>query len=98
MTTTLTPSRLSQLERLAHKRARAKMGWFIHATVYTLVNACLAVLAVSGDRQWHLYPLLGWGLGLTLHGIAVFWLSPGAPLRETLVQREMRRLLAQEKT
>lgn len=77
-----------QIDRLARRRAGAKLGWFIHAAVYACVNAGLAVLALSAGRDGHAYPLLGWGLGLTLHGAAVWLAGPGATLRERLVERE----------
>ncbi len=42
------------------------MGWYIHATVFVLVN--LFVFACSeyafGSRHWSIKPFLGWGLGL----------------------------------
>lgn len=89
MNTTHTPDRL---ERLARKRAGAKMGWFIHAFVYVCVNAGLALLALNHGRDWYAYPLLGWGLGLALHGAAVWLMGPGAGLHERMVDAELRRL------
>lgn len=87
MTTPLSPD---EIDKLARKRAGAKLGWYIHATVYVLVN--LFLFAVSyhafGSRNWSLGPLLGWGLGLALHGVSVWFLGAGAGLRERLVQRE----------
>ena len=78
------------IEQLARKRAGAKLGWYAHATVFTLVN--LMVFGISrygfGDRPWSVYPLLGWGLGLVLHGVSVFLLGTGSGLRERMVQRE----------
>jgi hypothetical protein len=78
------------LDALARKRANAKLGWYTHAVVYVLVNA--AVFAMSryafGTRPWSVYPLLGWGLGLVLHGISVFLLGSGSGLRERMIQRE----------
>ena len=78
------------LERLAHKRAGAKLGWYVHAAVYSAVS--LFILALSsygfGNRSWPAFPLLGWGLGLALHGISVFLLGPGGGLGERLLQRE----------
>ena len=79
------------LERLARRRAGAKMGWFIHALVYVCVNAGLALMAWHTGRAWHLYPLAGWGLGLALHGLAV-WLRTGTGLHERLLQAERDRL------
>lgn len=89
-----TPLSPEEIERLARKRAGAKLGWFIHAAVYVLVN--LVVFAMSryafGTRPWSVFPLLGWGLGLVLHGISVFVLGSGSGLRERMVQKERERL------
>ena len=90
------PSPLSpeEIERLARKRAGAKLGWYMHAMLYVLVN--LFIFAISrygfGHRPWSVFPLLGWGLGLALHGVAVFVLGAGGGLRERLVQKERERL------
>jgi hypothetical protein len=83
-----------ELERLAHKRAGAKLGWYVHAMVYVVVNAF--IFAISrygfGHRPWSVFPLLGWGVGLALHGISVFFLRAGSGLRDRLVQQERERL------
>ena len=81
------------IDALARKRAGAKMGWYMHATVYVLVNLGLAALAISTDRDWHAYPLLGWCLGLAIHGAAVWLAGPGASLRQSLVERERAALM-----
>ena len=49
-----------------------------------------------GSRPWSVFPLLGWGLGLALHGISVFMLGTGGGLRERLVQKERARLQRQQ--
>lgn len=85
MPSTLTPQ---QIDRLARRRAGAKLGWYLHATAYVVVNLGLAALSLLGERQWFAYPLLGWGLGLAIHGAAVWLLAPGAPWRDRLVERE----------
>lgn len=91
MTTPLTPE---QIERMARRRAGAKLGWYVHAVVYVLVN--VAVFAMSsyafGFRPWSVFPLLGWGVGLALHGISVFVLGSGSGLRERMIQQERERL------
>lgn len=91
MTSSLSPE---QLERLARKRAGAKLGWYVHAMVYVLVNLVLWAMSMHGfgSRPWSVFPLLGWGLGLALHGISVFMLGTGSDLRERLVQKERERL------
>ncbi len=81
-------------ERLARKRADAKMGWFIHALVYVCVNAGLTLIAFRYDHghPWQLYPLLGWGIGLAVHGVAVWLGGGGSGLYAQLLQRERQKL------
>lgn len=83
-----------QLDRLARKRAGAKLGWYFHAAVYVIVN--LFVFAMSqyafGNRSWSIFPLLGWGLGLALHGASVWLIGAGGDVRERMVQKERERL------
>lgn len=81
-----------RLDGIARRRAKAKLGWFAHATVYLLVNAVLVALSLAGGRHWALFPLLGWGLGLVLHGVAVWLLAPGNALMDRMVARERARL------
>lgn len=87
-----------EIERLAHKRAAAKLGWAIHALVYVVVNLFLFALSSYGfgHRPWSVFPLLGWGVGLALHGAAVFLLGEGSGLRQHLVDRERERLQRQQ--
>ena len=85
----------AQLETLARRRAGAKMGWYIHATVYIAVNLLLAVLSSASGRHWAVFPALGWGLGLAIHGIVVFIAAGGGGLHERLVQQERERLKLQ---
>jgi len=80
------------IERIARKRAGAEMGFIVHATIYVLVNLMLMAASFSMDRGWAVFPLLGWGFGLAMHGLAVFVLGGGSALRERLVLRERERL------
>lgn len=95
MNTALAPE---ELDRLARKRAGAKLGWYAHATLYLVIN--LTMLAFSsygfGSRSWSAFPLLGWGLGLALHGISVFLLGKGSGLRERMIERERQALQRQQ--
>jgi len=88
-----------QIDRLARRRASAKLGWYTHAVIYLIVNAGLFVLAHNGfsHRHWNLYPAAGWGLGLLLHGVSVFWLGAGSGMRDQLVERERSRLLRERR-
>jgi hypothetical protein len=87
----LTPE---EIDRLARRRAGAKLGWYMHAALYLVVNA--GIFAMSqygwGSRHWTPFPLVGWGIGLVLHGVSVFVLGRGSSLRESMVRRERERL------
>ena len=88
------PLSSEEIERIAHRRVRAKLGWYGHATLYVVVN--LLIFAMSqyafGHRPWSVFPLLGWGVGLALHGISVFVLGGSGGLRERMVRKERERL------
>lgn len=95
MNLTMNTLSTEEIDRLARRRAGAKIGWYLHALVYLLVN--LGLLAFSqhgfGQRQWSPAPALGWGLGLALHGFSVFLLGQGSGMRERMVEKERERLL-----
>ena len=76
------------IEYLARRRARAKLGFFSHAAVYLAVNAGLLTLSLATGHHWALFPLLGWGLGLFMHGLSVWVFGPGNRLMERMVERE----------
>ena len=86
----------ADLERTARRRAGMKLGWYIHAGVYLAVNLLLAVLSSLGVRSWAIFPALGWGLGLAIHGIVVF-LVAGGGVYESLIERERRQLAGARK-
>ena len=88
------PMSPEEIEHLARRRAGAKMGWYTHACVYVIVN--LGLFAMSshgfGHRPWSVFPVLGWGVGLALHGISVFLLGRGSAFRDRMVAREREKL------
>ena len=96
MTTSDTSQTNAALDRLARKRASAKLGWYTHALVYICVNVMLALLSVMSGKHWAVFPALGWGLGLAIHGLVVFFVTGGAGLHERLIERERQRLTAQQ--
>lgn len=92
MTTTYTPD---EIDRMAHRRASAVIGWYTHAAVYITVNLFLATISTMGGKHWAIFPMLGWSLGLAIHGLAVWLRGPQHSLREQLVARERNRLALQ---
>jgi uncharacterized integral membrane protein len=86
-----------ELLRRAKRRVGVRMGFYIHATVFVLVNLGLAGLNyANGGVRWHLWPLGWWGLGLAIHGLVTLFSLRGDGLRERLLQREVERLRAQQ--
>jgi hypothetical protein len=84
------------LERRARRRVGMKMGFAIHALVFVLVNLGLFALnAYTGGERWAIFPLLGWGLGLTIHGIVTFVSLHGEGWRDRMLEREKERLRRQ---
>ena len=83
------------LERIARRRAGARLGWYLHAGVYVVVTSALGLLSALGGKSWAVYPALGWGTGVVIHGLVVFFLTDGRGLYERLVQQERQRLSMQ---
>jgi hypothetical protein len=58
--------------------AESKRGFKIHAAVYAVVMTGLIVLNAlliaftDADFPWAVFPLIGWGIGLTFHYIYGF--------------------------
>jgi hypothetical protein len=80
------------LQRIARRRVNARLGLYIHATVYVVVNAFLALVQTQTTPQyaWALWPAAGWGLGLAIHAAVV--LLAGTGVRERMEAEELRKL------
>ena len=83
----------TSIEARAHRRVRRKMGFFIHALVFVLVNAGLfAINSITGGAHWSVFPLFGWGIGLAVHGIVTLIGLQGDGVRDRMVRAEVERL------
>ena len=80
------------MEKLARRRAAMRMGWIIHASVFAAVNILLATLSYLSGRNWAIFPFLGWGLGLAIHGLVTFLSLNGDGLQARMVADEVERL------
>jgi 2TM domain len=51
------------------EREEARRGFTIHAIVFALVMTGLIILnlTVATEFPWAVFPLIGWGIGLTMH-------------------------------
>ena len=62
----------------AQKKVREIKDFYQHLIVFILVSIILIVinLMTSPGYLWFAWCLMGWGIGLVLHGLAVFNLPP----------------------
>ncbi|MFN3225672.1 MAG: 2TM domain-containing protein [Hyphomicrobiales bacterium] len=77
---------------IARRRAKAKYGFFVHATVYAAVMVLLVIvnLVTSPGDIWLIWPLIGWGSAVVLHGLRVFLLADRNDILDALTERELR--------
>lgn len=96
-TQTPAPEAVPADEVLALAHVRKLKGFYGHATTYVVVIAFLCVVnfVTSPQYVWAIWPALGWGVGLALHGLRVFdfipWLS--ADWERRAVERRLGRRL-----
>jgi hypothetical protein len=76
----------------ARRRAEAKYRFFVHAGVYAAVMVLLVVinLFTSPRGLWFVWPLIGWGFAVALHGARVFLLADKSAVIDALTERELR--------
>jgi len=74
----------------AQRQVERKIGFFIHLALYLIVNSGLLLFNLfhTPHRLWALGPVLGWGIGLLFHALAVFLNTPGARWKQRMVARE----------
>lgn len=58
----------------AKKRVEEIRSFYSHLFVYLAVNMGLFLLNIitSPRHLWFYWPLIGWGIGLSIHGLSVF--------------------------
>ena len=86
----------TQRYQRARQHVQALKGFYIHVTVYILVNAGLLLinLVTSPAALWFYWPLLTWGIGLAAHAVAVFGVAGW--LGTDWEERQISKMLEQE--
>ena len=75
---------MKELENDKFKRAKKRVdeikGFYIHASIYTIINTFILVnIYLNTNDFWfwgHFTTLVFWGLGLFFHGTKVFGFNP----------------------
>ncbi|MDR0494342.1 MAG: 2TM domain-containing protein [Treponema sp.] len=83
-----------KLMRQAEEFVKARRGFRSHIMSYLWVNLCLVIIYFITSRGAHFWPvwcMIGWGVGLVIHGVSVYGKFPGKTLEEE-VQAEYKRL------
>jgi len=77
-------------EQTAHQNAKLKVEFKIHMVTYIVVISLLAIINITLTPAylWFIWPLLGWGLGIVIHGINVHF-STNSSFKERMIKREM---------
>ena len=63
-----------EIYALAEKRVKEKKDFYVHLSVYVVVNAMLVLIwyFTHGGYKWFVWPLACWGIGIIFHGLDVF--------------------------
>jgi hypothetical protein len=72
------------------EREEARRGFTIHAIVYALVMTGLIILnlTVATEFPWVVFPLIGWGIGLTLHYLfGLRWVNKAITDRQARIEQ-----------
>ncbi|HHF56284.1 MAG TPA: 2TM domain-containing protein [Thermoplasmatales archaeon] len=82
-----------EIIRKAEKRAEDKLGFYIHFAIYLIVNIMLFLiwLFITKGFPWFLFPLGGWGIGVTFHFLAAFVFSENL-IYKKMVEKEIEKL------
>jgi len=84
-----------EIYREARKRVEAKKGFFIHLTVYIIVNIMLVLIWAfpgGGGFPWFVFPLGGWGIGILFHFLGTFVFSRQTDWERKAIEKEAERL------
>ena len=84
-----------ELYREARKRVEAKKGFFVHLTVYIIVNIMLVLIwafPAGGGFPWFVFPLGGWGIGILFHFLEAFVFSRQTDWERKAIEKEVERL------
>jgi hypothetical protein len=79
----------------AKQRVEELKGFYTHLAVYLVINLGLFLIDfVTGGGWWFFWPLIGWGVGLTIHAVVVFGVE--GPLGRGWEERKIRELMERE--
>ena len=89
-----------QRRDIAIRRIKAKDEFKVHLVIYLIINTMFVVFWAftsnvltagpgSASFFWPIWPIVGWGVGVAIHGYTVY---RGGVYSEERIQRELRSL------
>lgn len=74
---------------IAKMRIEEIKAFYVHAGIYVAVNCVLVAINLYDDDDvwWSLLAILGWGIGLAIHGMSVF-----GPISTLMMKWEQRKI------
>ncbi len=84
-----------EIYQMAKRRVEDKKGFYVHFTVYIIVNIGLVLIwafPAGGGYPWFLWPLGGWGIGILFHFLGVFVFSRPGGWERREIEKEVERL------
>jgi hypothetical protein len=72
-------------------RAAMQRAFYRHVMIYIVVNALLVTFNLLKDpnRLWFQWGMLGWGIGVLVHGLNVYSYRWFGSHREQMIQHEL---------
>ena len=77
----------------AKKWAEEKIGFYMHLAAYVAISGLLiGINLTSSQYLWFEWPVIGWGIGVLLHGLRIFFFSEGSVVKERMINKELKKL------
>jgi len=82
----------------AKQRLEELKGLYIHAIIYVIINLGMIImnLVSTPEQYWFYWPLIGWGIGLTIHALGVY--SKGKIFGANWEDRKIRQMMEKDKS
>jgi sensor histidine kinase YesM len=90
-----TDPRQQEALRRAQKQVREIRSFYVSAALYAVMIPIFWIVnLMTGDRIWAHWPMIGWGVGLTIHGMSVF--ASGTFFGAAWQERKVEEIMARE--
>ena len=86
-----------EIRQMARRRVEAKKGFFVHLSMYVIINIFLFLIwffvaGGPGSYPWFLWVLFGWGIGVAANAVAVFVTPHNTAWEQKEMEKEMNKL------